>query len=81
MFWKKKPQPARYERELPDGPPPQPMAPAQELSNAAAQLAASLNAYSVAAYEASKSGPDAELIAAREKVAVARKLVQEGRVA
>jgi hypothetical protein len=81
MFWKK-PQSPRHEGESPNVAPPAPsLPPARDLSKAAAELAASLNAYADAAHEASKLEPDSELIAARKKVAVARKLVREGPLA
>ncbi|MBY5565960.1 hypothetical protein HFO55_01625 [Rhizobium leguminosarum] len=52
-----------------------------KLANATDKLATSLRAYSEAAYEASRIRPDSDLKAAHAKVAAARKLVGEGRLA
>ncbi len=53
----------------------------QQLDEATDKLSDSLRAYSDAAYLASQSKPDTELTAAYEKVAAARKLALEGRLA
>jgi len=81
MFWKKKPAPPQ--KELPaegsvESGKLDVSVPTLEV--AARKLAASLSAYSQAAYESTRSAPDADLEAAKAKVAAARKLVQEGRL-
>lgn len=82
MFWKKKPPVERHEPVQPELPAaPKPKTPTEKLNEAASTLAASLNAYSEAAYCASQAGPDAVLQAAYDKVEAARKLVTEGRLA
>lgn len=82
MFWKKrKPAPATL--------PPQAASTAvqaqpthsERLDDAARRLAASLTEYSEAAYRATQSEPDLELLEAKAKVDAARKLVTEGRLA
>lgn len=82
MFWKKK-QPAEKQgaarSDLPAAPATK--TEAQRLNEAAAALAASLKAYSEAAYRAAQHSPDAELQAAHSKLQAARRLVKEGRIA
>lgn len=82
MFWKKK-QPAEKQgaarSDLPAA--PEPKTEAQRLNEAATALAASLRAYSEAAYRAAQHSPDAELQAAHSKWNAAHRLVTEGRVA
>ena len=82
MFWRKR-------KQVPTTLPSQAFSTAVEaeltqsekLGDAARRLAASLNAYSEAAYRASQSEPDLELLEAKAKVDAARKLVTEGRLA
>lgn len=82
MFWKKKPPAAKQEPARSEPPAaPKPKTPAERLNEAASTLAASLNAYSEAAYRAAQPGPDAELQAAYDKVGAARELVTKGRLA
>ncbi len=76
MFWKKRQQ-QHYEHKLAPAtlaPPPLPQP--RKLSAAADRLAASLREYADEAYRASQPGPDANLDAAKAKVAAARKLVR-----
>ena len=81
MFWKKK---EPHPRIKPEKSPPAPMekkSSSDRLRDATSKLAESLSAYSEAAYGASQSEPDAELLDAQAKVNAARKLVTEGRLA
>ena len=82
MFWKKKEPTSQRDFQQPVAPViEKPKSNAQQLEEAASELAASLRSYSDASYLASQSKPDAELTAANEKVTAARKLAQEGRLA
>lgn len=82
MFWRKKKQPEEPRFTAYDAPePPRKNSPADKLNDAAETLAQSLNAYSDAAWRASKTEPDKELVEARAKLAAARKIVTEGRLA
>ena len=82
MFRKRTTSPTRTEETgLANLPSAKPKTSAELLEEAASKLAASLSAYSEAAYHASKSEPDAELRAASDKLKCARKLVLEGRLA
>jgi hypothetical protein len=81
MFWnKKRPLEVQPKGNM-SAPAAQQKPLAEQLNEAAEALSSSLSAYSEAAYRASKSVPDAELIEARAKVEAARKLVLDGRMA
>lgn len=82
MFWRKKTH--REKPRLQTFVAPEPArksSPADKLNDAAETLAQSLNAYSDAAWRASKDEPDEELKEARAKLTAARKIVTEGRLA
>jgi hypothetical protein len=85
MFWKKKQPAGRIDAAGPAQPAPpaapKPKTPAERLNEAASTLAASLAAYSEAAYRAAQPGADAELQAVYDKVNAARELVTKGRLA
>jgi hypothetical protein len=81
MFWKKKqPLTVQLTVDAVESAAPK-KSNTENLRQAADELASSLSSYSDAAYQASKSAPDAEMVEARAKVEAARKLVLEGRMA
>jgi hypothetical protein len=79
MLWRNNKQPETPRFQAPE--PPRKRSPADVLRDSAETLAQSLNAYSDAAWRATKDEPDNELVEARAKVAAARKIVTEGRLA
>jgi hypothetical protein len=80
MFWRKK-QTNHQTKPISVLQGNNPIEPTDRLDSAADNLASSLSAYSEAAWQRQKEIPNQDLIAAKQKIASARKIVLEGRIA
>lgn len=83
MFWKRKREDTDPSERVAEVEPvkPAPKSKQEQLEDAAKKLTASLKSYADASYAAQQRAPYEELMTARQKVAIARKIVTEGRIA
>lgn len=83
MFWKRKREETNTTQPVAEFEPlkPAPKSKQEQLEDAANKLTASLKSYADASYAAQQRAPDEELKTARQKVAIARQIATEGRIA